>query len=52
MVYGTEAIVPSDIHFNAPRVEAYEENEAEETLEDAFDLLEEARNTALTRTAV
>ena len=42
MVYGTEAVLPSDVRFNAPRVEAYEEDEADTTLEDASDLLEEA----------
>ena len=52
MVYGAEAVLPSDVHFNAPRVKAYEEDEADAILEDASDLLEEARNTALARTAV
>ena len=52
MVYGVEAILPSDVRFNAPRVEAYNEEDADEALEDAVDLLEEARNTALVRTAV
>jgi len=52
MVYGSEAVLPSDVKFNAPRVEAYEETDANKALEDADDLLEEARNTALARTAV
>jgi hypothetical protein len=52
MVYGSEAILPSDVKFQAPRVEAYEEADANKALEDANDLLEEARNTALARTAV
>ena len=52
MVYGAEAILPSDVRFEAPRVQAYDEDEADEELEDASDLLEEARNTALARTAV
>ena len=52
MVYGAEAILPSDVRFNAPRVEAYNEEDADEALEDAVDLLEEARDTVLARTAV
>ena len=52
MVYGTEAILPSDVKFDAPRVAAYNEDDAEEALEDAVDLLEEAHDTALARTAV
>ena len=52
MVYGAEAVLPSNVCFNAPRVEAYEEDEVDVTLEDASNLLEEAHNTALARTAV
>ena len=52
MVHGAEAVLPSDIHFDAPRIQAYEEDEADTELEDASDLLEEARNIALARTAV
>ena len=37
MVYGAEAILPSDVRFNAPRVEAYNEKDADEALEDAVD---------------
>ena len=52
MVYGVEAILPSDIRFNAPRVEAYNEEDTDEALEDTLDLHKEACNTALARTAV
>ena len=52
MVHGAEAVLPSDVRFDAPRIQAYEEDEADTKLEDASDLLEEARNTALVRTAV
>ena len=52
MVYGAEAVLPSDVHFNAPRVEAYDEDEANETLEDTADLLEDERNVTLARTIV
>ena len=52
MVYDAEAVLPSDVRFDAPRVAVYEEDEADKNLEDASDLLEEARNTALARTAI
>ena len=52
MVHGAEAVLPSDVRFDAPRIQAYEEDEADTELEDASNLLEEARNTALARTAV
>jgi transposase InsO family protein len=52
MVYGAEAVLPFDIRFDAPRVTAYEEDDAEEALEDDVDTLDEARDIALARTAV
>ena len=51
MVYGTEAVLPCDIKFDAPRVVAYDESDAEEALEDDMDTLDEARDIALSRTA-
>ena len=38
-------------HFDAPRVVAYDEDDANEALEDDVDLLDEARDIALARTA-
>ena len=52
MVHGAVAFLPSDVHFDAPRIQAHEEDEADTKLEDASNLLEEARNTALARTSV
>ena len=52
MVYGAEAVLPCDIKFDAPRVVAYDESDAEEALEDDMDTLDEARDIALSRTAV
>ena len=52
MIYGAEAILPSDVRFSTPRVDIYDEDNTKEALEDAVNLLEEARNTALARTAV
>ena len=31
MVYGSKAVLPSDIAFGAPRIQMYEKNEAEAT---------------------
>src|SRR3954462_3409503 len=41
MVYGVEAILPSDILHDAPRVAAYDEDDAEESRRLDVDLLEE-----------
>jgi hypothetical protein len=37
MVYGAEAVLPTDIDYEASRVLAYKEQEAKEFLEDAMD---------------
>src|SRR3954464_9704281 len=49
LVYGSEAVLPSDLKHNAPRVSQYTEAEAEEARQDGVDLLEEERNLAFTR---
>ena len=51
MVYGAKAVLPHDLHFDAPRVLAYDEYDANEALEDDVDLVDEARDIALARTA-
>ena len=51
MVYGSEAILPTDLDYGAPRVRAYDEQEDEESLKDAMDQLDEARGVALLRSA-
>ena len=43
LVYGAEAILPSDLLHNAPRVELFSEEKAEQARQDAVDLLEEER---------
>jgi hypothetical protein len=52
LVYGAEAMMPTDIEFNAPRVVQYTEKQAKEAREDGIDLLEEAREQALARSAL
>ena len=47
LVYGAEAILPSDLPHNAPRVKLFSEDEAEQARRDAVDLLEEDREMAL-----
>ena len=47
MVYGSEAILPTNLDNGALRVKAYNEQGNEASLEDAMDLLDEARDIAL-----
>jgi len=47
MVYGSKAILPTDLDYGAPRIRAYNEQGAEASHEDAMDQLDEARDIAL-----
>ena len=52
LVYGAEAVIPTDTEFDSPRVTMYTEAEAKEAREDGVDLLEEGRLLALSRFAI
>src|SRR3954471_9877059 len=52
MVYGAEAILPSDILHNSPRVAAYDEADTEESRRLDVDLLEEERVLACQRSTI
>jgi hypothetical protein len=45
-------VLPTDVRYCAPRIVAYVEEDAQIALEDAHDLLDEARDVALARSAV
>jgi hypothetical protein len=47
MVHGSEAILPTDIDYDSPRVRAYTKEGNQVALEDAIDQLDEARDVAL-----
>jgi hypothetical protein len=51
MVHGSEAVLPIDIDYSSPRVQAYTEEGNQVTLEDVIDQLDEAREVALLRCA-
>jgi hypothetical protein len=51
LVYGSEAVLPTDVAFGAPRIQFYEEGEAEQTRRIDLDSLEEQRLTAVMRQA-
>jgi hypothetical protein len=52
LLFGAKAVLPTDVRYCAPRVVAYVEEDAQTALEDALDLLYEARDVALARSAV
>ena len=51
MVYGSEAVLPTDLDYGAPRVRAYDEQGSKASLEDAMDQLDEVHDVALLRSA-
>jgi hypothetical protein len=51
LVYGSKAILPTDVTFRAPRIQFYEEGEADKTRLIDLDSLEEQRLTAVMRQA-
>ena len=52
MVHGAEAVLPIEVQFKATRVEAYSEEDSNMALIEANDLVDEAWDVALARTAV
>jgi hypothetical protein len=52
LVYGAEVVLPMNIMHDAPRVVLYTKEEAKEAREDDVDLLEEAREQILSKTAI
>ena len=51
LAYGAEVVLPSDLDHGAPRVKAFDSDRAAEAQQDAVDLLEEARETTVVRSA-
>jgi hypothetical protein len=49
MVYGVEAMLPTDLQYGSPRVWTYQPEVIEEAQKDVVDLLKESRDTAIIR---
>jgi transposase InsO family protein len=47
LVYGVEAILPTDLEYGSPRVRGYDEGTNQRAHEDSLDQLDEARTVAL-----
>ena len=52
MVYGAEAVLPSDISHDSPHVKAYVETDNEIARQDALDRLDEERDIAAARSVI
>jgi hypothetical protein len=51
LVYGAEAILPTDLEYGSPRTKAYDDQNNQTSREDSLDQLEEARDVALLHSA-
>ena len=51
MVYGSKAVLPTDLDYGAPRVRAYDEQGAEASLKDTMDQLDETHDITLLHSA-
>ena len=51
LAYGAEAVLSSDLNHGAPRVKAFDRDRATEAQQDVVDMLEEARETTIIRSA-
>jgi hypothetical protein len=47
LIYGVEAILPTDLEYGSPRTKAYDDQSNQTSQEDSLDQLEEARDVAL-----
>jgi transposase InsO family protein len=47
LVYGAEAVLPTDLEYGSPRVKGYDKGANQRAREDSLDQLEEARTVAL-----
>ena len=52
MVYGAEAVLPSDIRHDSPRVAAYVEADNEKACQEALDLLDEESDITTARSVI
>ena len=51
LVYGVEAMLPTDLEYGSPRLKAYQEQQNQQTREDSLDQVDEARDVALLHSA-
>jgi hypothetical protein len=47
LVYGTEVILPTDLEYGSPRLNAYQEQQNQIAREDSLDQVDEARDVVL-----
>jgi hypothetical protein len=51
LVYGAEAVLPTDLEYGSPRLRGFEEEPNQQALEDLLDQIDEARDVAMMHSA-
>jgi hypothetical protein len=51
LVYGAEAVLPTDLEYGSPRIKAYDDRSNQTSREDSLDQLKEAQDVALLHSA-
>jgi hypothetical protein len=51
LVYGSEAVLPTDLEYRSPKIKGYEESSNQQTREDSLDQIDEARDMAMMHSA-
>jgi hypothetical protein len=51
MMYRLEVVLPTELQYGSPRVQAYQLVEAQQAWQDAINLLEESREITIIRSA-
>jgi hypothetical protein len=51
LVYGAEAILPTDLEYGSSRLQAYQEQQNQQAREDSLDQVDEARDVAFLHSA-
>jgi hypothetical protein len=51
LVYGAEAVLPTDLEYGSPKVTSYDEDTNQRAHEDSLDQLDEARDVAMMHSA-
>jgi hypothetical protein len=52
LVYGAEAILPTDLEYGSPRIKSYDAGANQRACEDSLDQLDEARTVALMHSTI
>ena len=51
LIYGAEAILPTDLEYGSPRLKAYQEQQNQQARKDSLDKVDEAQDVALLHSA-